>query len=245
MGYTATMLLNKTDKARTALKDGRGTGLSLEERRILILTDGKRTLNEVMGLLGPGILPAVDRLGQHGYISDASAPPTSAALGTRQQSLGGAMSSLIRAATEAVQAHTIQVRTTTPVAAAPTSAPLQEAPGPPISSMPAPLVSTTPPPISGTRRSLAASKMYMLDMLQLQRNVEAVELRTEIQCTVGTDALIDVLLRGLRVVQQCSPASYSQRVAARLSETLPEEALARLEAVGNEASAAPALRIVG
>ena len=85
--------------------------------------------------------------------------------------------------------------------------------------------------------------MYMLDMLQLQRNVEAIELRTEIQCTVGSEALVDALLRGLRLVQQFSTASYAQRVAARLAEILPEDALPRLQSMHAEPGP-PALRIV-
>lgn len=103
------MPLNKTDKARIALKQGSNTGLSLQERRVLILTDGKRTLNDVMALLGPGILPAIDRLLQQGFISDMSARAASAMSDMPQETLGGVMSGLIRAATEAVQAHTTQV----------------------------------------------------------------------------------------------------------------------------------------
>ena len=64
------MLLNKTALARNALQAGPGAGLSLQDRRILIVTDGKRTLNEVMGLLGPDILQAIDRLIREGYIDD-------------------------------------------------------------------------------------------------------------------------------------------------------------------------------
>ena len=66
------MLLNKTGKARDALGAGSSAGLSLQERRILILTDGKRSLNEVMAMLGADILPAMDRLMREGYIAGAA-----------------------------------------------------------------------------------------------------------------------------------------------------------------------------
>ncbi|HWS76922.1 MAG TPA: hypothetical protein VN205_00945, partial [Thermomonas sp.] len=68
------MLLNKTALAREALQAGSNAGLSLQERRILIMTDGKRSLNEVMGLLGADILPAIDRLIRAGYIDDGREP---------------------------------------------------------------------------------------------------------------------------------------------------------------------------
>ena len=64
------MLLNKTALARDALQAGSSAGLSLQERRILIMTDGKRSLNEVMALLGADILPTIDRLIRAGYIDD-------------------------------------------------------------------------------------------------------------------------------------------------------------------------------
>ena len=56
------MLLYKTEKAREVLAAGPSAGLALQDRRILILTDGKRSLNQVMAMLGADILPAIDRL---------------------------------------------------------------------------------------------------------------------------------------------------------------------------------------
>lgn len=85
--------------------------------------------------------------------------------------------------------------------------------------------------------------MYMLDMLQLQRDPEAVELRAQMQCAVDAEALVAVLARALRALQRLSPPSYSQRVAARMAEFLPEDALAQLEALRNDPGP-PALSIV-
>jgi hypothetical protein len=208
------MLLNKTDKAHAALRDGQNAGLSLQERRVLILTDGRRTLNAVMAMLGPDILPSIHRLMRDGYIGTA-AP----AMAASRISLGGTVAGLLRAAAEAVQPPPAQ-------APGPTSAatPAQRAaPGGP---------EPPPPARSGTRRSLVAAKMYMLDMLQLQRDPEAIELRAEIQCTVDADALATALVRALHVLERLTPPSYSQRVAARLAEILPEGALPRL-AIGD------------
>src|SRR4249919_3085409 len=104
------MLLNKTDKARDALGAGPSAVLTLQERRILILTDGKRSLNQVMAMLGADILPAIDRLMRDGYITRDDAAATRPAAAARAPSFGGAMTGLLRAATEAVQARTEQIR---------------------------------------------------------------------------------------------------------------------------------------
>jgi hypothetical protein len=224
------MLLNKTDKARAALHDSRDAGLSLHERRVLILTDGKRTLNDVMAMLGPDILPAIDRLLRDGYIGDANAAITAPSM-ARASTLGGAVTGLLRAATDAVQAHTAQLRAPAPAAPATSPAGVRTEP------------EAVAPLHGGTRRSLVAAKMYRLDMLQLQRDPEAVELRAQMQCAVDDEALVAVLARALRALQRLSPPSYSQRVAARMAELLPEDALAQLEALRNDPGP-PALSIV-
>ena len=235
------MLLNKTDKARDALGAGPSAGLALQDRRILILTDGRRSLNQVMAMLGPDILPAIDRLMRDGYITrdDIAATRTSAA---RTPALGGAVTGLLRAATEAVQARTEQIRAATPATSAPTpeAAPITVAPASPQIAAAA---ATAPRSSPGTRRSLAASKMYLLDMLQLQRNAEAAELRAAIQCS-GPAQLIDALFQALRMLVGVSTQSYGERIVNRLAEILPEETLPRLEALRTERARVAPLTIV-
>ena len=92
-----------------------------------------------------------------------------------------------------------------------------------------------PPPrveaSSRSRRSLAASKMYLLDMLQLQRSSEAADMRLAIQTTSDPDALADRLVEALRHLIATSTASYGDRVFQRVAEVLPEDALPRLATV--------------
>ena len=78
------------------------------------------------------------------------------------------------------------------------------------------------------RRSLAAAKMYLLDMLQLQRNGEAAALRLAIQTTSDQEVLVDRLLEAMRHLLATSTPSYGERVLQRFSEVLPEENLARV-----------------
>jgi hypothetical protein len=193
------MLLNKTPRAHAALQAGSVAGLGMQERRILILTDGKRSLNEVMALLGPDILPRIDRLLREGYISNGQ--PQAAPLAAPQV---------------APQAATF-VAPQAPQPAAPQAV------------------------RSGHRRSLVAAKMYMIDMLQLQKHPDAVELKARIQFSNGDAALLDAIVEGVQVLLRLTGERYVQRVLARLEESLPEPHLPRLATLHHAAAAmAPA-----
>ena len=84
---------------------------------------------------------------------------------------------------------------------------------------------------SNTRRSIVAAKMYLIDMLQLQRSPTAVELRLAIQSTSEPGALLDRLIDALTYLVSTSQPSYGERVLARFAEVVPEEALPRLPAL--------------
>ena len=123
---------------------------------------------------------------------------------------------------------------------------LADAKGTNASAAPAPVTRRTPPSTAApaSRRSLAASKMYLLDMLQLQRTPEAAELRAAIQCAAGADEQVNALLHAVRELLASNATSYGPRVAARLEEILPEEALPRLQAIRAEQHAGPRLSVV-
>jgi hypothetical protein len=198
------MLLNKTPRAHAALQAGSVAGLGMQERRILILTDGKRSLNEVMALLGPDILPRIDRLLREGYISNGQ--PQAAPLAAPQVApTFAAPQALQPAAPQAVR--------------------------------------------SGHRRSLVAAKMYMIDMLQLQKHPDAVELKARIQFSNGDAALLDAIFESVQVLLRLTGERYVQRVLARLEESLPEPHLPRLAALHHASAASepapPLLKLVG
>ena len=233
------MLLNKTARAHDALQAGPSAGLSLAERRILIVTDGKRTLNEVMALLGPDILPAIDRLLRDGYIRPADSPA-----GGAGGSVAGALTGLLRATTEALQARTEQIRAGTPRPANPRAA---IAPPPPATAFAA-ASPQAPAAARGQRRSLVAAKMYMIDMLSLQRDPDAVEGKARIQFCGNDDDLAEAILDGLQLLLRLTNDSYGRRVLARLGEVLPEPLLPRLDAIATPRApreAAPQLKLVG
>lgn len=177
------MALTKTEKGHASLQH-HSAALTLAERRALILCDGKRDRDEVVALLGPKALTALERLLDEGYLARSGVTQTAPRLA-------------------AVGSTSVDA-----------------------SAVPAPMPS---PPRTASRRSLAASKMYLMDMLQLQRDPESVSLRALIQTSPGEDELIYRLMKGLRHLQVVATASYAQRVGDRLAEMLPEQHLARLD----------------
>ena len=120
-----------------------------------------------------------------------------------------------------------------PEGAASIAAAVPFAPAPPpvvaaIAPAAAPAAPAAPRAPVRARRSLAAAKMYLLDMLQLQRNGEAAALRLAIQTTSDQEVLVDRLLEAMRHLLATSTPSYGDRVLQRFSEVLPEENLARV-----------------
>lgn len=185
------MLLAKTPRALAALQAGSRSGLSLRERRALILADGRRRLDELLALLGSDALPLLQRLRGAGLLEEATPAP---------------------AATPSV-----------PAAAAPP-------PSPAVQALPAPPPVATPSSRTGQRRSLVAAKLYVVDMLQLQRHPDAVELKARIQFAADQDALLAALLEAVPLLRRLTNPRYGERVAARLQEVLPEDLLPALAA---------------
>ncbi|HEV8695752.1 MAG TPA: hypothetical protein VGQ93_16445 [Lysobacter sp.] len=178
------MAISKTERGRAALKV-HSADMSLAERRALILCDGVRSRDDIVTMLGPNALSALERLLREGYLTlDAVQTP-------RLVAAGG-----------------VQVTTTPPLAPA------------------AAIASTSP---AASRRSLAVSKMYLLDMLQLQRDAESVSLRADIQTSPSAEELIYRMMKGLRHLQAIATVSYAQRVGERLAEILPEAHLPKLD----------------
>ncbi|MET4576177.1 hypothetical protein [Ottowia thiooxydans] len=69
------MEMIKTAKGREALTDR--ASMSMSERRILILCDGKRSRQEIVSWLGKGALLVMDSLFEQGYLAIARSVPPS------------------------------------------------------------------------------------------------------------------------------------------------------------------------
>ena len=226
------MLLHKTTRAHAALQSARDANLSLADRRILILADGRRSLNELVALLGSEALPGIERLLRERYLEDGRAGVAITPAG-----VGSALSGLLRASTDAVQARAGSVRA--PPSQASASAP------------PATIAPSSAGVAAGRqRRSLVAAKMYVIDMLQLQRHPDAVDLKARLQCCSDPHELLALLLEAAQALHRLTSASFGERIVARLREVVPEDALPALEqAFRPEAAdgetARPRMRLVG
>lgn len=168
------MSLKRTDKGRSALLHG-DARIGVTERRILILSDGRRPREQLLAMLGEHVDDTVLRLLHEGYVCETSP----------------------------VRKPALSIVVTNPLLAQ------AKVPAPPAS-----------PP--ATRRSLVVAKVYLLDILELQRDADSAALRAAIRSTAGDEELVRLLLRALDHVHAVTTASFAQRVRERLAEVLPE-----------------------
>ncbi|MFD1712267.1 hypothetical protein FVQ98_15025 [Ottowia sp. GY511] len=80
----------------------------------------------------------------------------------------------------------------------------------------------------GSRRSLAASKMYVVSLMQMLRDADAASLAVSLHCAEAAEDLVDALVAALVFVHRRSGADYAARVASRLMEVMPMAHLPQL-----------------
>ncbi len=92
---------------------------------------------------------------------------------------------------------------------------------------PAPTVAADAAPAAmARRRSLVAARIYLLDMLALQRNPAAARLHQLLQATREESDTLHALRLALAQLPAMTSDGYVQRVRDRLREVLPESHLA-------------------
>jgi hypothetical protein len=98
---------------------------------------------------------------------------------------------------------------------------------------PVPAIPTTTiaAPLPTRRRSLSAARIYVQDMLELQRNEVAQSLRRRLLMAHDEDAIITALMEALTELPQMTAAGYARRVRERVAEVLPEPHLPALAAL--------------
>lgn len=206
------MALAKTTEGRKALTD-RGSGLAPRERHVLILCDGKRTLSDLHGLMGAQAQAVVDDLIRRRLLTSVESAAQAALLSETGTFRGAALAA------------------SPPAVAAPArragEAGARDA-------APAPAPATAPAAGPGTvrvavKRSLVGSKMYVIDLLQMQRDVDASALATAVHTSVDERELIANICGALRFIRHRSGASYARRVADHLMQSIPEPLLPEVE----------------
>jgi hypothetical protein len=87
---------------------------------------------------------------------------------------------------------------------------------------------------TGSRRSLAGTKMYIVDMLQLLRDMDASAMAVTIHTSEGEMDFIFNVIVATRFIAQRSGLSYGMRVIERLREIVPEAHLPAVDALALE-----------
>ena len=91
---------------------------------------------------------------------------------------------------------------------------------------PAPGVMPTVVPVPATserRRSLVAARIYLLDILELQRHPQAASLFHTLQQSRSDEAVLAALYAALEALPGLTSPGYAERVRQRLLEVLPKE----------------------
>jgi hypothetical protein len=76
--------------------------------------------------------------------------------------------------------------------------------------------------------------MYIIDMLQLMRDMEAASLTVNVHTSSGEVEFMSNVLDAVRFIGRKSGATYASRVLTKLSEIVPEPYLPHIEEVFRE-----------
>lgn len=107
------------------------------------------------------------------------------------------------------------------------------------------LTTSTPQPVTpaptpvARRRSLVAARMYLQDMLALQRNELAQTLRRRLMMAHDEQSIATSLIEALAELPHFTTAGYAARVRERIAELIPEAHLPALQALDTGTPATP------
>lgn len=223
------MQLHKTSLAKEVLAR-HGAELSQAQRRVLILCDGERSIDRIVGMLGMGALADIDGLVKQGFIShdgrSAGEQIRSRPENGVKQLLGSLRSKRDEVAKQVSLATESIAQARAAKSATNVTTLIESAHSTPAPAATAPVNTTRP----AQRRSIAAAKMYMVDMLQLQRDMHASSIAVEMQTTTQEDELVDAMIAGMCFIHGHTKASMAVRVAERLMEVVPEAHVDRVNA---------------
>ena len=195
------MAMIKTDKARMALRNR--ASLSVQERQILILSDGRRSRQEIASWLGDTAWTLMDALLAQGYLAvqderlrEVRAQPGRRAAPTAAlvEQGGG----IPRAASRAWGQAAVSPMAVSPRPDRRADADVsvgEECSTPPAEKQ------------AEAKRSLAACKMYVLGILQMQRSGEAQTLVARLQRSSDEAALLAGVSETLLFLKQATNTS--------------------------------------
>jgi hypothetical protein len=221
------MSLVKTEKGRNAMLN-RDLGLAHRERQILVMSDGKRTRKEMREMFNADITEDLKRLFALNLIidisQDALTPENMSATGTFRVSAIGDFP-VKREYRDTTGFGSLKSSDSLPPfqrsqpqpSAAPVSASLSQRVSP---------AASTAPKI---RRSMAAAKMYTVDILQRMRDMESPTFAVAIQTSADEGDLATNLVNAVRYIYRKSGDNFGTKVFEKVYETIPEKYLAEMD----------------
>ncbi len=221
------MLLAKTEKTKLMLSQ-RDPSLGAKDRQILIMCNGVRSYEELVGMLGREAKPLLDRFIQSGLLMDATqALKSNSGVFSKTGTfyISDFASSGARKTTGSrgrpLQTHAAQLSSRS-ASLATDRAPLAIEQDKPASTN------------NRGKRSIAASKMYMINLLQMHRDLDSSTLAVNIHTSEDEQQLVACILASLRFITRKAGLAYGKRVAEQLSNILPEAYLPDLYAFTEE-----------
>jgi len=193
----------KTTAGREAMQT-RDPALSARDRQIMVLANGQRGPEDMAALLGPGTVAEIERLIGLGFL--APALPAAAPKAADVPPARPARPEARRDQRAELAAAAVVARVATPPPALP---PAQA-------------------PRAASRRSLAATKMYVIDVLQMIREPEAAALATLVHTSSSETELMESLLQVLERLPALTRPSFAHKVCAHLLTIVPDEHEAQL-----------------
>ncbi|MET0550799.1 MAG: hypothetical protein ABW002_16170 [Xanthomonas sp.] len=150
----------KTTLALAALQS-HDAPLDMRQRRVLILADGQRSIEELATLGGRDADAIVQGLLQQGYLDDGRG------------------------------------------------------------SVAEPVAASAPAPLADPRRALLNARMYLLDLLQLQRHPASPALQLQLRAAREEQDTLRAIALALRTMPEMTSERYAQRIRERVLEVLP------------------------
>lgn len=145
--------------------------LAPKERQLLILSNGARSLADLVDIFGKDCVPLLEKLEQAGLLRGVS----------------------------------------------------QAKPMPP--ATPAAPIDTAAGPKRAKNRSLAACKIYVIDLLQLQQTEGAIQVVHSLRQSDEPRSILELIVVALDLILERSGERYVERVANRVFEIVPDEQL--------------------
>lgn len=189
------------------------------ERQLLVLADGRRDEDELAGLLGGDIEELVTRMVFDGYL-------VRVAPGARNTA-GSARAARPVFPAEEAQAPTRSLNSGLTDSQAPSSR-FVDSRAPAVSGGDASSTAARATAAPKPRRSRAASKMYMVGLMQMLRDPEASALAAAMHGAQDASELRYWVVRCLVFIHAGLGPDYAARVTARVLEVFPQEELPSL-----------------